>query len=320
MPPLPASGAAAEPVGRRDFVKRHRPARLAALLLALLALLTPRGIETTHYLCVSPALPEAFDGFRIVELADLHGAVLGAAQPQLLDAVRGAAPERIAITGDLFDAQTDRAALEPLLRALLTAAPVFYVTGNHEWAAGGVPETLSRLRSLGVTVVDNGWRVLRRGDAQIVVAGVQDPNGFRDADPPEALLSAVRQQCGEDCYILLLAHRNGQLARWYRCRVQTVLAGHGHGGVLRLPLVGGLLGTDGTLLPFFDAGLYRAGDTTMVVSRGLGSTGVLPRLGNRPELPVIVLRKRCANDLRRGVGHEAAPEGGGGASRAACES
>lgn len=73
--------------------------------------------------------------------------------------------------------------------------------------------------------------------------------------------------------------------------MQAVLAGHCHGGVVRLPFVGGLFGTDRRLFPAWDAGLYRQGETALYVSRGLGYTNVHFRLFNRPEVAVIVLRR-----------------------------
>ena len=89
-----------------------------------------------------------------------------------------------------------------------------------------------------------------------------------------------------------VAHLAGIMAS--ELGVDAVLCGHAHGGLIRLPFAGGLIGTDRSLIPDYDAGLYTAGRTQMVVSRGLGriglgSVGLPVRLFNRPHLPVIVL-------------------------------
>lgn len=272
--------------------------RKTAVLLVLTALLAAGfllwgncSLQTTETALVSPALPPAFDGLRIVELADLHGRVFGRGSRRLLAAVRRAEPDLICIDGDLFDEHTDLAMLPPLLRGLCAIAPVYYVTGNHEWRVPGLRGILAQMRACGVTVLQDDWRVLRRGEDALVLAGTDDPCGPAERKTPAELIADIRAEAGEAAFLLLLAHRNDQLPQWSALGVQAVLAGHCHGGVVRLPFVGGLFGTDRRLFPAWDAGLYRQGETALYVSRGLGYTNVHFRLFNRPEIAVIVLRR-----------------------------
>ena len=272
--------------------------RKTAVLLVLTALLAAGfllwgncSLQTTETALVSPALPPAFDGLRIVELADLHGRVFGRGSRRLLAAVRRAEPDLICIDGDLFDEHTDLAMLPPLLRGLCAIAPVYYVTGNHEWRVPGLRGILAQMRACGVTVLQDDWRVLRRGEDALIVAGTDDPCGPAERKTPAELIADIRAEAGEAAFLLLLAHRNDQLPQWSALGVQAVLAGHCHGGVVRLPFVGGRFGTDRRLVPAWDAGLYRQGETAMYVSRGLGYTNVHFRLFNRPEVAVIVLRR-----------------------------
>ena len=272
--------------------------RKTAVLLVLTALLAAGfllwgncSLQTTETALVSPALPPAFDGLRIVELADLHGRVFGRGSRRLLAAVRRAEPDLICIDGDLFDEHTDLAMLPPLLRGLCAIAPVYYVTGNHEWRVPGLRGILAQMRTCGVTVLQDDWRVLRRGEDALIVAGTDDPCGPAERKTPAELIADIRAEAGEAAFLLLLAHRNDQLPQWSALGVQAVLAGHCHGGVVRLPFVGGLFGTDRRLFPAWDAGLYRQGETALYVSRGLGYTNVHFRLFNRPEVAVIVLRR-----------------------------
>ena len=274
----------------------HR--RKTAVLLVLTALLAAGfllwgncSLQTTETALVSPALPPAFDGLRIVELADLHGRVFGRGSRRLLAAVRRAEPDLICIDGDLFDEHTDLAMLPPLLRGLCAIAPVYYVTGNHEWRVPGLRGILAQMRACGVTVLQDDWRVLRRGEDALIVAGTDDPCGPAERKTPAELIADIRAEAGEAAFLLLLTHRNDQLPQWSALGVQAVLAGHCHGGVVRLPFVGGLFGTDRRLFPAWDAGLYRQGETALYVSRGLGYTNVHFRLFNRPEVAVIVLRR-----------------------------
>ena len=272
--------------------------RKTAVLLVLTALLAAGfllwgncSLQTTETALVAPALPPAFDGLRIVELADLHGRVFGRGSRRLLAAVRRAEPDLICIDGDLFDEHTDLAMLPPLLRGLCAIAPVYYVTGNHEWRVPGLRGILAQMRACGVTVLQDDWRVLRRGEDALIVAGTDDPCGPAERKTPAELIADIRAEAGEAAFLLLLTHRNDQLPQWSALGVQAVLAGHCHGGVVRLPFVGGLFGTDRRLFPAWDAGLYRQGETALYVSRGLGYTNVHFRLFNRPEVAVIVLRR-----------------------------
>ena len=210
--------------------------RKTAVLLVLTALLAAGfllwgncSLQTTETALVSPALPPAFDGLRIVELADLHGRVFGRGSRRLLAAVRRAEPDLICIDGDLFDEHTDLAMLPPLLRGLCAIAPVYYVTGNHEWRVPGLRGILAQMRACGVTVLQDDWRVLRRGEDALVLAGTDDPCGPAERKTPAELIADIRAEAGEAAFLLLLAHRNDQLPQWSALGVR-----HGPAAVPRM--------------------------------------------------------------------------------------
>ena len=268
--------------------------RLLALL-ALFALAAGFVYWQNFTLQVEPvelffeSLPPQFDGLRVAELSDLHGRSFGKNNVRLLRTLQKARPDMICICGDLFDEKTDLTMLEPLLTGLTDIAPVYYVTGNHEWQVKNLREILQKMRAWGVTVLENEGRVLSRGGAEMVVAGVHDPCGPYDMKTPAALVRELRSAQGND-FILMLSHRNDELAMWSQLGVQLVLSGHCHGGVVRLPFVGGVFGTRRELFPEYDAGVYRQDGTTLFVSRGLGYTNVHCRLFNRPHVPIMILK------------------------------
>lgn len=244
-------------------------------------------IEQTELYFAS--LPAQFDGLRVAELSDLHGRSFGKNNARLLRALKRAAPDIICICGDLFDEKTDCSMLKPLLTGLTEIAPVYYVTGNHEWQVASLREILRQMRAWGVTVLENEGCLLFRGEARMVIAGVHDPCGPYDMKSPAELVSDLRRTQG-DSFLLMLSHRNDELPMWSALGVDLVLSGHCHGGVVRLPFVGGVFGTRRELFPDYDAGVYRQGGTTLFVSRGLGCTNVHFRLFNRPHVPIMVLR------------------------------
>ena len=147
------------------------------------------------------------------------------------------------------------------------------------------------LERCGITRLENEFVTLSRGEDTIVLAGVDDPNGPRDQKTPEELLGEIHAE-NPDAYTIVLCHRNDQLERMARLSADLVLSGHAHGGVVRLPIVGAVFGTHYEFFPDYTAGLYTLGRTSLVVSRGLGGSRRIPvRIGNRPEIPVITLRR-----------------------------
>ena len=92
--------------------------------------------------------------------------------------------------------------------------------------------------------------------------------------------------------MLWLYHRNDTILNYPRLPVELVLSGHAHGGIIRLPFVGGLLDVRASFGAEYESGLYRLGELNLLVSRGLGNSVPIPRFLNRPELPVITLRAK----------------------------
>lgn len=250
------------------------------------------GLDPETLTVADARLPGAFEGFRVSLVSDVHCAVFGEDNEKLLRAVAGQKPDMIAVTGDLLDRfHTDYSMVEPLCRGLAAIAPTYYITGNHEWALGGraVRGLKQTIAECGVTVLSNEYRVLERGGEKLVVAGIDDPNGYWDQKKLPELMSEIRAALG-DPFVLLLAHRNyGDL--YAQCGVDVTLCGHAHGGLVRPPFTDGLVSVTRTLFPTWTSGVYRLEYGQMVVSRGLGNSGRSFRLWNRPHLPLVILRK-----------------------------
>lgn len=248
------------------------------------------AVEKTAF--SSRRLPSLFDGYRIVQISDLHGAEFGEENEALLKEVKRAQPDCIVITGDLVDQfrGTDYDAIGQFAAKLSAIAPSYFVTGNHEWAVGDVRELKALLRECGITVLSNEYVELREGDQRIILAGIDDPNGYADQKTPEELAAELYAAEGEPFWILL-AHRNNRFAEQYSLLgADLTISGHGHGGIIRLPFTDGLLSTDRTFFPTHTDGFYEDNGATVFVSRGLGNSGMTRRLFNRPELAVLTLR------------------------------
>lgn len=277
--------------------KRRHPLRWVAALLILLAVgwcflqWQLWGIQVTVTQVGVHGLPDGFEGLRIVQISDLHGHEYGQDSEALLALVAQQAPEFIVVTGGLIDQESHLAMVPALARGLAAIAPTYYVTGNHEWAVGGVPRLKGILTECGVTVLSNQYVTLERNGDSLVLAGVDDPNGYADQKTPEELYGEIQREAGDLCTILL-AHRNDRFGQYAAAGYDLVISGHAHGGIVRLPFTDGLLGTDRKLFPTWTAGVYTLGDSTLFVSRGLGNNTVPIhgfRLFNRPDLAVLEL-------------------------------
>ena len=250
------------------------------------------SLQTERAVFTSPRLPAGFDGCTIVQLSDLHGAEFGEDNEELIRRVREAEPDYIFLTGDLLDRyrQTPRSYAVSLGKSLAGIAPTYFVTGNHEWAFPDIRTLKRELRDAGVTVLSNEYVPLSRGGDRILLAGIDDPNGFADQKTPEELAGELRG-AEPDAFWMLLAHRNNYFEKEYSLLgADLVISGHGHGGLIRLPFTDGLVSVERSLFPSYTAGFYEANGGKVFVSRGLGNSGRTFRLFNRPEMVVLTLR------------------------------
>ena len=283
------------------MAKHPRGRRRRLLIVLLTAVLAAGGflywdntaLQVARFDPVFTDLPAGFDGCRIVVLSDLHGGSFGAGNADLFAAVAAEQPEYIFYLGDLQDKYRGPAAGYPAAVAdeLSAIAPTYYVTGNHEWAIGDVPELKKTLSAHGVTVLSNQFLTLERNGDAIVLAGIDDPNGYADQKTPEELAAELYAAWGDPFWILL-AHRNSRFASQYSLLgADLVCSGHGHGGIIRLPGTDGLLSTERTLFPSYTAGLYEENGSVLFATRGLGNSGPSFRVFNRPEVAVVTLHR-----------------------------
>lgn len=276
---------------KRRRKKRGSAALIIIAVLCLVGYLLVRDsaehLELTRYTVENAKLPQSFSGFKIVQLSDFHGAENVS---DIVQTVRSQKPDIIALTGDFITDEGDLPAVKSLVSLLTDIAPVYFISGNHDFASGKIAELSDILSDAGVKYLKNECAELKRGDERIILAGVEDPNSWADLEPPDGFLQRVRAQYPDD-YIVLLGHRNYWMQQYPNLPVQLILCGHAHGGIVRIPGVGGVLGTDRTLFPDYDAGMFNNGSYTMIVSRGIGNSISIPRILNRPEIVSVELKK-----------------------------
>lgn len=269
--------------------------QVMAILLASLclwALWGNQALVLTEYTVADEQLPEAFDGFRIAQISDLHNARFGDGNGELLELLRQAQPDIIVITGDMVDSRrTDVETSLAFAREAAKIAPCYYVTGNHEGRLEDFSALQDGLKSAGVQVLRNEAVILERSGQRLRLIGMDDITFFPGEDgnaAVKAMEGKLIRLLGEE-YTVLLSHRAELAVVYDRYDLDLVFSGHAHGGQIRIPFLGGLYAPDQGLFPAWDCGVYEMEDYRLVVSRGLGNSAFPLRFNNRPEIVVVTL-------------------------------
>ena len=254
----------------------------------------PTWFEINRHELLIDNLGVAFDGFRIVQISDLH---CGPKLPQdylqqVMAAAQAEAPDAIVLTGDFVHKgfrHVDMAATS--LERLSAPHGVYAVLGNHDHSIRnslGIRRhrrlsatIIHALQSRGVRVLDNESLTFQQGEDQLHLVGVDDMWSRRcDVDRAMEGLDAATPR-------VLLAHNPRTIERLGGRRCDVMLSGHTHGGQVNWPGLGRI--ALGRRTKQFAAGLYRHDQTHLYVNKGVGF-GWRFRFGVRPEIAVFQLR------------------------------
>ena len=269
---------------------------LVILCLGIWTLWGNIALEVNEYEIVSDRIPEAFAGFRIAQVSDLHNKDFGEGYGQLLTLLSEINPDIIVVTGDLIDSrQTDLdVALEFAWQAGKIAR-VYYVSGNHEARVPEYEDLKIGLVKAGVVILENQKVQITREGESITLMGIDDPSFQEDylfGDSESVARQAIEDLKNEsDGYTVLLSHRPELFDLYVDTGMDLVFSGHAHGGQFRLPFIGGLVAPNQGFFPEYDAGQFTEKNTTMIVSRGVGNSIIPMRFNNRPEIIVVEFQK-----------------------------
>lgn len=265
---------------------------LAVLLAALWGIFTliakHQSFVESYYQVQSDKLTS---NVRVVQLSDLHLREFGDHNSELIERITALKPDIIAITGDMNDKLVDDySVVTDLCEELVKIAPVYYAPGNHEWPKIVFDHSPIRedLEAVGVHFLADKTETLEVNGNTIAIGGVAEAPASYERYASEYFESFEQL----DAFKLLLVHYPEYfLEDGYFSDVQVDLAlcGHAHGGMIRIPGIGGLYTPDQGFLPTLTEGLHQIGDTSLVISRGLGDgkDKCIPRVNNPPELVIV---------------------------------
>lgn len=271
--------------------------RLLVLLTIIVAMIfffyfQNNSIVTTEITIRSEKIPQSFDEYKIVQLSDLHSKAFG---DVLVEKVKEINPDIIVFTGDLVDAKKyDEQTSLVLMENLVEIAPVYYVTGNHEWWSGKYENLESKLENSGVYVLRNVAEELTIDNDSIQIIGVDDPAKANIGNAEQSILEeGIKNAIAgleKDRFSILLSHRPEMFSLYTQYEFDLVFSGHAHGGQVRIPFVGGLVAPNQGFFPKYTEGAHTfLENTTMIVNRGLGNSIIPLRVFNRPEIIVVTL-------------------------------
>ena len=292
--------------------------QIVLTILAALAVVTAAEIyrelhtfKVTKYSIESEKFPAGGKTVKIVFLSDLHNREYGKGNENLYQALRTERPDLILIGGDMLVGK-DRVSYEPALkfvRKLPAICPVYYANGNHEQRMKENPKEYSYsyadyktvLEEAGVVFLENETETVRIGQTTLDICAVELPlETYRKMKKANVTSQDIGNLAGDQAgsqdrgapqaaYRILLAHNPAYMNAYKAWGADLILSGHLHGGIVRIPGLGGVISPQAFLFPRYSGELTLEGDQTVIVSRGLGTHTIHLRLFNTPELVSISL-------------------------------
>ncbi len=261
--------------------------------------------KITHYNVTSEKLSGLENPRKILFLTDLHNNSYGSENQKLLQAVYEQRPDIILIGGDMLignKGSSFEIALS-LVKKLVDICPVYYANGNHEQRRKLFPDLYGKgyvkyketLQELGVRFLENDHIDLIWDKTSVQIHGLEIPyqnyNKFKKTTLSEKQIQELLGQADQGKYQILLAHNPIYMDSYKKWGGDLILSGHLHGGIVRIPGLGGIITTQFGLFPKYSGELTKEGHQTMVVSKGLGTHTIKIRFLNMAELIVLHIEK-----------------------------
>lgn len=285
------------------------------LFLILWAKIELKLLVLTCYRVVAKTLPKQFSGTSFVVLADLHNNSFGRMNERLIKKIHKLSPDFILVAGDNINKKEQAYPSNGfyLLERLVKDFSVYYAYGNHEQKLERLPslyadaeedsawknlystwvECKERLKKAGVIFLDNESAVIERQGAKLRITGISIGAEYFSMNSaqmmPVSYIENLIGKCQGEGYQLLIAHNPVFFKQYAAWGADLTVSGHLHGGMVRLPGVGGMISPQAKFFPKYHCGKFTEKGKEMIVSRGLGSHSVMPRLFNIPELVYVTL-------------------------------
>lgn len=277
----------------KKFIMGAAAAVLIFAAILLINLYFDKNVYITEYTYASEKVPAEFDGYKAALISDMHNSKYADKFNTELDSVKA---DAVIFSGDMIQKPScDLSNVLKIVRAQKDKSKIFAVFGNHEAQNGYIPrkEIAKQLRENGVVLLQNDFADIKRGASSVRFIGIEDVgNESINAETAEGFRSTAEKCADENLLNILIYHRANLYPELKHCPVDLILSGHLHGGIVRLPFAGGLIGESGkSLFPKYSSGVYKEKNAAeMIVSRGADFSMKKMRIFNPPEIVVITLK------------------------------
>lgn len=274
------------------------------LLLGVWVYLESTGFVVEKYnLTVDKKLDK---DIHFVMISDLHDVDHGKKNKVVADAIRQINPEFVIFAGDMITASHSEGpiyeAVIEFIRDLSKDYTIYYGLGNHEVRikectedySGRFDKLKSDLGDAGVELIDNSSVLLDNLGIRIFGLSVSMDyyKRLRDNRIPDGYINDAIGNADNDNISILIAHNPVFYEEYIKWGADLILSGHLHGGIVRIPFLGGVISPQLKLFPKYDSGVFQDGKTTMLVSRGLGFHSIPIRINNKSEICDVYVKGR----------------------------
>ena len=268
-----------------------------------------KKIDFNEYTIETDKLPKDSAGYKFIVMSDLHSNSYGIDLHYVNRIVRRVKPDAVLIAGDMFNGivHDDPSDVLNYLAVLAGHFPVFFALGNHEYRMKLYEDTYGSrfydirdyLSEAGVVFLEDETVILDKDGARLALTGVEIDSAFYSKFRKTAMGSGLMEKhlgpADRNIYNILLAHNPEYFHRYAGWGADLTISGHNHGGMIRVPGIGGIFSPKLTLMPEYDWGMYEKDGSMMLVGKGMGAHSVKIRINNRPEL--IQLKILAKNGL-----------------------
>lgn len=258
-------------------------------------------LEISNFSIKDNKIPDKFSGYKILHLSDLHSKSFGNKNDKLVEKINEINPNIIVMTGDMVNCNdTNFDNFFELVKVLSKKYEIYYIVGNHEQNMKKVNKNVITdfLKSNDVKVLDNEKVDLKIDDEKINLFGswcnlkyyssnAESKNYVFSKEVMEKIMEDA--PINTDEYNILLAHNPNFIESYADWGADLTLSGHIHGGMVRIPFIGGTFSPDTMFFPKYDNGMYEVSGKKLIVSRGLGRGVRGFRFFNKPEMILITL-------------------------------
>ena len=271
---------------------------ILALFSCMVTVIDCNRFVIREYHCENKRLKKPL---KIVQLSDLHNKSFGKGNSRLIRAIKELNPDLIIVSGDMYTSLPGKETVtaQKLLEELVKSYPVYYANGNHEQKTKEETEEFGslyedyrqKLSGMGIHFLSNEHVYLK--DYNISLYGLEIHRHYYRKFRKQILKAdQVREYLGvpdPSSFHMIIAHNPDFFEAYAAWGADLVFAGHVHGGLMRLPILGGVIAPSMKLFPKYDGGEFHEGNATMILSRGLGTHTLPIRIFNPGELVVVKL-------------------------------